>query len=98
MRNLKSWVSIIVVLVFIFAGLPNLYADDLQKININTASADELMDLKGIGEKKAKGIIEFRKTNGIFKQPEDLMKVPGIGPKTFEANKNRIVVEQKKLE
>ena len=94
MRNLKFRVSIIAVLVFIFAGLPNLCAEDSKKININTASADELMDLKGIGEKKAEAIIEFRKANGIFKQPEDLMKVPGIGPKTFEANKNRIAVEQ----
>ena len=93
MRNLKSWVSIIAVLVFIFVWLPNLWAAGSQKININTASADELMNLKGIGEKKATTIIEFRKNNGPFKQPEDLIKVPGIGPKTLEANKNRIAVE-----
>jgi competence protein ComEA len=60
---------------------------------VNTASADELMNLKGIGEKKANAIIEFRKANGLFKQPEDLTNVPGIGPKTLEANKDRIVVE-----
>ena len=93
MQNLKSWISIIFVLVFLFVGLPNICAEDLKEININTASANELMDLKGIGEKKAAAIIEFRETNGIFKQPEDLMKVPGIGPKTFEANKNRIIVK-----
>jgi len=93
MRNLKSWVSMIAVLVFVFVCLHNLWAADSQKININTASAAELMNLKGIGEKKAKAIIEFRKTNGHFKQPEDLIKVPGIGPKTLEANKNRIAVE-----
>jgi competence protein ComEA len=51
------------------------------------------MNLKGIGEKKAKTIIEFRENNGPFKQPEDLIKVPGIGPKTLEANKNRIAVK-----
>jgi competence protein ComEA len=93
MRNLKSWVTLITVLVFIFVGLPNLYAEELKKININTASADELMDLKRIGEKKAAAIIEFREANGIFEHPEDLMKVPGIGPKTFEANKDQIIVE-----
>jgi competence protein ComEA len=93
MRNLKSWVSIIAVLALIVVGLPALYAEDFKKININTASADELKDLKGIGEKKAAAIIEFRETNGNFKQPEDIMKVPGIGPKTFNANKDRIVVE-----
>jgi competence protein ComEA len=93
MQNLKSWVPIIVVLAFMLVALPNLCAEDLQKININTASADELMVLKGIGEKKAKAIIEFRETHGIFKKPEDLMKVPGIGVKTFEANKGQIIVE-----
>ena len=46
-----------------------------------------------IVEKKAAVIIEFRETNGPFKLPEDFLKVPGIGPKTFEANKNRIAVE-----
>jgi competence protein ComEA len=93
MQKLKSWVSIIAILVFIFVWFPNLLAAGPQKININTASADELMNLKGIGEKKAAAIIEFRKSKGLFKQPEDLIKVPGIGPKTFEANKNRIAVE-----
>ena len=94
MRNLKSRVSIIAVLVFVIVWLPNLGAADPQKININTASADELMNLKGIGEKKAKAIIEFRETNGFFKKPEDLIKVPGIGPKTLEANKDRIDIEE----
>jgi competence protein ComEA len=69
------------------------WAEDLSKININTAAADELVQLKGVGEKKAVLIIEFRETNGPFKLPEDFLKVPGIGPKTFETNKNRIVVE-----
>ena len=93
MRKLKSWISIITVLLLIFVWLPALWAGGSQKININTATAEELMSLKGIGVKKAKTIIEFRKNNGLFEQPEDLIKVPGIGPKTLEANKNRIAVE-----
>ena len=93
MRKLKSWISLISVLLLIFVTLPALFAEESQKININTAPADELMILKGIGEKKAQAIIEFRENNGPFKQPEDLINVPGIGPKTFEANKNRIIIE-----
>ncbi|MEJ2729538.1 MAG: ComEA family DNA-binding protein [Deltaproteobacteria bacterium] len=93
MRKLKSWIAPITVLLLILVCFPALWAEESQKININTAQADELMDLKGIGVKKAKAIIEFRENNGPFKQPEDLINVPGIGPKTFEANKNRIIVE-----
>jgi len=93
MQKLKLWIPVLAVLVFFSAGLTLLWADDSQKININTASADELMDLKGIGEKKAQTIVDFRENNGPFKQPEDIIKVPGIGPKTLEANKDIIVVE-----
>jgi len=49
--------------------------------------------LKRIGPKYATRIIEFRETNGPFKVPEDIMKVKGIGQKTREENKDRIVVE-----
>jgi competence protein ComEA len=93
MRKLKSWIGLISVLLLILVWLPALWAEESQKININTAPADELMILKGIGVKKAKAIIEFRENNGPFEQPEDLINVPGIGPKTFEANKNRIIIE-----
>lgn len=92
MRKLAPWISAIIALVFIFAWMP-AWAGDSEKININTASADDLMNLKGIGEKKAQRIIEFREKNGAFKIPEDLLKVPGIGPKTLEANKDRIILK-----
>ena len=93
MRKLKSWMSVLAVLFLIFAGLPVFGAEDAQQININTASIDELKTLSGIGEIKARRIIDFRENNGLFKQPEDLIQVPSIGPKTFEANKDRIVVK-----
>jgi competence protein ComEA len=93
MRKLKPWIAVITLLLFILVWLPAIEAEESQKININTAPADELMILKGIGVKKAKAIIEYRESNGPFKQPEDLINVPGIGPKTFEANKNRIIAE-----
>jgi competence protein ComEA len=93
MRKLQSRISLAIVVVLVFAWVTATWAEDLPKININTASADELVQLKGVGAKKAAAIIEYRETNGPFKLPEDLLKVPGIGPKTFETNKNRIVVE-----
>ena len=93
MLKFQSRILLVIVVILIFIGFAASWADESQKIDINTASADELMQLKGIGEKKAAIIIEFRETNGPFELPEDIQKVPGIGPKTFETNKDRIAVK-----
>lgn len=61
-------------------------------ININTADKEELTTLKGIGEKKAEKIIEYRNQNNGFKSIEEIMEVSGIGEKTFETIKNKICV------
>ena len=63
------------------------------KVNINTATVEELKTLKGVGEKKAEAIIEYRKKNGSFQTKEDLMKVRGIGKKLFESVQERIVTQ-----
>jgi competence protein ComEA len=55
-----------------------------KRININTASQEELVSLPGIGEVIAKRIIEYRQSQGPFRRPEDLLKVKGIGPKKLE--------------
>ena len=85
--------ALISAVVLLFAVAGPVWADDAAKININKASAEELSQLKGVGEKYAAKIIEFREKNGPFKTPEDITKVPGIGAKTFELNKDRIAVE-----
>lgn len=63
-----------------------------EKININTATLEELMKLNGLGESKANKIIEYRNNNGLFETLEDLLKVDGIGNKTFENLKDYIEV------
>lgn len=62
------------------------------KININTAAQSELETLTGIGPSKAEAIIEYRETNGPFKEIEQLMEISGIGEKTFAKLKEEIKV------
>ena len=61
------------------------------KVDINNASIKELITLRGIGITKAKSIIEYRKKHK-FKKVEDIINVKGIGKKTFEKIKNKIIV------
>lgn len=63
------------------------------KININTATVQELDTLPGIGEKKAQAIIDYRENESVFLRPEDIMNVSGIGQKTYEKLKDLITVE-----
>ena len=65
---------------------------DSKKININTADANELQELSGIGEKKAADIIKYREENGSFHSVEELTKVSGIGEKTLENLKDSITI------
>ncbi|WP_228584202.1 ComEA family DNA-binding protein [Campylobacter sputorum] len=62
-------------------------------IDLNTASKDELMTLKGVGESKAEAIIEYRKANK-FNSIEDIKKVKGIGDKIYKDNKNSMSVDK----
>ncbi|MBR2678158.1 MAG: helix-hairpin-helix domain-containing protein [Bacilli bacterium] len=62
------------------------------KISINTATKEELMTLTGIGESKAKDIIDYREKNGPFKTIEELMKVNGIGENIFAQIKENITI------
>ena len=62
------------------------------KINLNTASKEQLMQLTGIGDKKADEIIAYRQQNGNFKTIDDLKNVSGIGDKTFEKISSQITV------
>ena len=63
-------------------------------VNINTADADELTTLNGIGEKKAQLFLDYREENGLFMKLEDIKNIPGIGDKTFESLKPYITIDE----
>jgi competence protein ComEA len=93
MRNIKTVITIFTVIAVIMGSFGSVWASETAKININKASVEELVQLQKIGPKYAERIVAFRDANGPFQTPEDIMKVPGIGPKTFEKNKDLISVE-----
>ena len=92
MENRKQILTVWIVLLMGLIIAAGAYAGDVAKIDINRASAEELTQLKGVGPSHAAGIVAFREKKGPFQKPEDLMQVPRIGPKTFEKNKDLIVV------
>jgi competence ComEA-like helix-hairpin-helix protein len=93
----------LLVSAFVFAGIFCLqiifckcvyvnYVLAAEKININTASVEDLSTLSGIGEVKAQAIVDYRNLNGLFVLIEDIVKVSGIGTATFNKIKDSITV------
>jgi len=62
-------------------------------VNINKADKAELMSVKGIGEKKAAAIIDYRKKHGKFKNMNDLTNVKGLGAKSVKKFSKEITVK-----
>jgi competence protein ComEA len=84
MRTLKT---------LVLASLLSLNAAIAAPVDVNSASAQEIADaLQGIGAKKAAAIVAYREQNGPFGAVEDLVNVPGIGPKLLENNKSDILL------
>lgn len=86
----KFYLTVLISIAVILAGTCCVSAMD--RVNINTASVEQLMQLDRVGANYAQRIVEYRENNGPFKAPEEIMNVKGIGKKTWEANKDRIVI------
>ena len=67
-------------------------ASSSELVNINTADAERLATLKGIGPVLAQKIIEYREQNGAFKSVDEIKNVRGIGQKKFDAFKDKITI------
>ena len=95
MKKVMVVITLMTVALMMAWGTPT-FADEMAKVNINTANQEQLMSLKGIGESYAQRIIEYREKNGPFQTPEDLLKVKGIGEKNLDAIKDSVVVKDTK--
>ena len=67
----------------------------LAVVNINTATKRELTTIKGVGDKRAQDIIDYRKKHGDFKSVDDLQKVPGIGSTFLKQIRSDVTVTGK---
>ncbi|WP_107850489.1 ComEA family DNA-binding protein [Oceanimonas marisflavi] len=71
-----------------FANEENTESAVVTSININTANAEQLAQLSGVGPAKAAAIVDYRDTNGPFKSVDDLALVRGIGEATIDKNRH----------
>jgi len=67
-------------------------AQSTEKVNLNTATAEQLQTLPGIGPAMAKRVLEYRAKVGKFTKIEELLNVKGIGEKRFQKIKDRLLV------
>ena len=61
-----------------------------RSVSLNTATAEQLDELEGIGPATAQKILDWRKQHGGFRSVDDLKQISGIGPKRFEALKDKV--------
>ena len=78
---------VLVALLACSLGLPAA-----EPININSADRQSLMQVKGVGEKRADAIIAWREKNGPFRSVEQLAEIEGIGASLIETNKDMLTV------
>ena len=101
--SMRKWLAAVLVLlgvgVFfaapspVWSADPPAAAEQMGKVNVNTATTTQLMALPGIGETIAQGIVDFRDNNGAFRSVEDLEQVNGIGEKKLAALRDLVTLK-----
>ncbi len=94
MVKYKRNITIAMVLCLLLGLAAATFAEDSGKININTASVEQLSDITGIGPVIAQRIVDYRENNGGFSTVEEIVNVRGIGEKTFAKIKNYITADR----
>ncbi|MFC1494246.1 ComEA family DNA-binding protein [Thermodesulfobacteriota bacterium] len=94
----KNFIGIVAILLVVFTLTGPSLADESSKIDLNEATVQELVKIKGIGQKYAERIVEYRENIGKFEKIEDIMNIKGIGKKKFESIKDTIFIEAEETE
>jgi competence protein ComEA len=82
------------LLTLILAGMFSIASWAADSVNVNTATAEEIADgLKGVGQSKAEAIVDYRESNGLFMQIDELVNVKGIGIRTVDMNRGVIKLD-----
>ena len=81
-----------VALLLAFAGGAAALPDEADSVNVNTAPAEKLAEvLDGVGNSRARAIVDYREQFGAFETEEDLMEVRGIGQHVIDSNREKIL-------
>ncbi|MCY1258674.1 competence protein ComEA helix-hairpin-helix repeat region [compost metagenome] len=76
------------------AAVQQAPAENVALVNLNTADVAQLQsELKGIGEKKAEAIVQYREANGPFTSVDQLLEVKGIGKATLDKNREKLTIK-----
>ena len=90
-------VSLLISLALLFIWSASVYAVEHKK-DINNATMEELLEVKGIGERKARAILDYIRENEGVNNMDELRNVKGIGEKTLEELKKKFEVKKIKKE
>lgn len=99
---MKQLISVVLSALLVFSIVPLAAAESettqetlamLEAVNINSADAEALTQLEGVGPARAEQIVAWREANGEFTSVEQLLEIRGIGPATLEKNRERLRLE-----
>ena len=92
MKKKCAFLITVMFVVSLFVAANSIYAVGVSKVNINTATVEQLQELPGVGPVTAQRIVAFRDKTP-FSTPEQLLEIKGIGQKTFAKMKGLVTVD-----